>query len=173
VLERPSLSIDVTAHPLVARRRAIRRRFLGLGVPSVAAALVSAAVNDAEPVVVLGVCAVAATVSLLIATRWGRSWYRRLGHAVHDGVLMARCGVLVEHLRAIPVDRIQSVTISQSPWQRRAGVCTARLLLAGATDSVRIPDLAPDDAVALSMLGRGLAELDAPHWDDVLRPARA
>ena len=173
VLERPSLSLDVTAHPLVARRRAIRRRFLGLGVPSVAAALVSAAVNDAEPVVVLGVCAVAATVSLLIATRWGRSWYRRLGHAVHDGVLMARCGVLVEHLRAIPVDRVQSVTISQSPWQRRAGVCTARLLLAGATDSVRIPDLAPDDAVALSMLGRGLAELDAPHWDDVLRPARA
>jgi membrane protein YdbS with pleckstrin-like domain len=85
---------------------------------------------------------------------------------------VARCGVLVEHLRAIPVDRIQSVTISQSPWQRRVGVCTARLLLAGATDSVRVPDLAPDAAVALSMLGRGLAELDAPHWDDVLRPAR-
>jgi putative membrane protein len=173
VLERPSLSIDVTAHPLVARRRAIRRRFLGLGVPSVAAALVSAAVNDAEPVVVLGVCAVAATVSLLIATRWGRSWYRRLGHAVHDGVLLARCGVLIEHLRAVPVDRIQSVTISQSPWQRRAGVCTARLLLAGTTDSVRVPDLAPDDAVALTSLARGLAAVDTARWNDALRLSRA
>jgi putative membrane protein len=173
VLERPSLSLDVTAHPLVACRRAIRRRFVGLGVPTVAAALVSAAVNDAAPGVVLGVCAAAATVSLLIATRWGQSWYRRLGHAVHDGVLLARCGVLIEHLRAVPVDRIQSVTISQSPWQRRAGVCTARLLLAGTTDSVRVPDLAPDDAVALTSLAGGLAAVDTARWNDALRLSRA
>jgi putative membrane protein len=168
VLERSSLSLDVTTHPLVARRRAIRRRSLGLSVPAVAAALVSAAVNDAEPVVVVGVCAVAAAVSLLIANRWGRSWYDRLGHAVHDGVLVARCGVLIEHLRAVPVNRIQSVTISQSPWQRRAGVCTARLLLAGTTDSVRVPDLAPTDAIALASMARGLAELDTARWSDVL-----
>ena len=168
VLERPSLSLDVTAHPLVARRRAIRRRSLGLGVPAVAAALISAAVNDAEPVVALGVCAVAATVSLLIANRWGRSWYDRLGHAVHDGVLVARCGVLIEHLHAVPVKRIQSVTISQSPWQRRAGVCTARLLLAGTTDSVRVPDLAPTDAITLASMARGLADLDTARWSDVL-----
>lgn len=168
VLERPSLSLEVTAHPLVARRRAIRRRFVGLCVPSVAAALVSAAVNDAAPVVVLGVCAVAATVSLLIADRWGRAWYGRLGHAVHDEVLVVRCGVVIEHLRAVPVKRIQSVTISQSPWQRRAGVCTARLLLAGTTDSVRVPDLAPADAIALASTARGLAELDTARWNDVL-----
>ena len=168
VLERPSLSLGVTTHPLAARRRAIRRRVVGLGVPAVAAALISTAVNDAEPVVALGVCALAATVSLLIASRWGRAWYDRLGHAVHDGVLLARCGVLIEHLRAVPVSRIQSVTISQSPWQRRAGVCTARLLLAGATDSVRIPDLAPTDAIALASMARGLTELDTARWNDAL-----
>jgi putative membrane protein len=168
VLERPSLSLHVTAHPLVARRRAIRRRVVGLGVPAVAAALIFAAVTDAEPMVALGVCALAATVSLLIASRWGRAWYDRLGHAVHDGVLVARCGVLIEHLRAVPVSRIQSVTISQSPWQRRAGVCTARLLLAGTTDSVRIPDLAPTDAIALASMARGLTELDTARWNDAL-----
>jgi putative membrane protein len=173
VLERPTLSLGVTAHPLVARRRAIRRRFVGLALPTVVAALVAAAVNDASSGVVLGVCAIAATVSLLIATRWGRSWYCRLGHAVHDGVLVARCGVLIEHLRAVPVDRIQSVTISQSPWQRRAGVCTARLLLAGTTDLVRVPDLAPGDAVALASLVRGLAAVDTARWSDALRLSRA
>jgi uncharacterized membrane protein YdbT with pleckstrin-like domain len=92
---------------------------------------------------------------------------------VHDGVLVARCGVLIEHLRAVPVDRIQSVTISQSPWQRSAGVCTARLLLAGTTDSVRVPDLAPDDAVALTSLARGLAAVDTARWNDALRLSRA
>ena len=173
VLERPSLSLDVTAHPVVARRRAIRRRFLGLAVPAAGITLVASVVNDAAPVVVLGASATVAALSLLIATRWGRSWYYRLGHAVHDGVLVARCGVLIEHLRAVPVDRIQSVTISQSPWQRRAGVCTARLLLAGTTDSVRVPDLAPDDAVALTSLARGLAAVDTARWNDALRLSRA
>jgi len=173
VLGRPDLPLDVMAHPVVARRRAIRRRFLGIAVPAVGITLVATVVNDAAPVVVLGASATVAALSMLTASRWGRSWYRRLGHAVHDGVLVARCGVLVEHLRAVPVDRIQGVTISQSPWQRRAGVCTARLLLAGTTDSVRIPDLAPDDAVALCSLARGLAELDAARWNDELMRARA
>jgi hypothetical protein len=52
-------------------------------------------------------------------------------------------------------------------------VCTARLLLAGTTDSVRVPDLAPDDAVALTSLARGLAAVDAARWNDALRLSRA
>ena len=173
VLGRPDLPLDVMAHPVVARRRAIRRRSVGIAVPAVGITLVASAVNDAAPVVVLAASATVAALSMLTARRWGRSWYDRLGHAVHDGVLVARCGVLIEHLRAVPVDRIQSVTISQSPWQRRAGVCTARLLLAGTTDSVRVPDLAPDDAVALTSLARGLAAVDTARWNDALRLSRA
>jgi putative membrane protein len=172
VLGRPELPLDVVAHPVAARRRAIRRRLIWLGAPTIGLTLTSALLNEADATVVLGATAVVAGLSLLVATWWGRAWYRRLGHAVHDGVLVACCGVLTEHLRAVPVDRIQSITIRQSPWQRRAGVCTARLLLAGTTDSVRIPDLASDDAVALTSLVRGLAAVDTTRWTDRLKLAR-
>lgn len=171
VMGRPELILQVATHPPTARRRAIHRRFIAAATPVVAGTGVVSARHEASVPVMLGTAAVVAIGVLLLATVWGRSWYRRLGHAVRDGMVVVRSGVLVEHLRVAPVNRIQSVTIAQSPWQRRAGLCTARLLLAGATDSVRIPDLAPTDAVALAALVRGLDAIDTGTWVASLSPA--
>lgn len=163
-LGRESLALDVHAHPLPARRRAITRRFAGL-VALIAVVPAAALLATGAPVaLVAGVVVAATLVAFPLALAWGRAWYRRLGHEVRDGLLIERDGVLLGHLRIVPVSRIQSISIEQSPWQRRAGVCTASVHLAGGSTDVKVRDLDPTDAVALAAAVRGLACVDATHW---------
>lgn len=164
-LGRESIELGpLPGHPIAARRRAVTRRFMGIALPVAALIVVVLLAADVSFIVLTGTLAVAAAGCLLLARAWGSAWYARLGHEVRDGLLVERDGVLLEHLRIVPVHRIQSMHIDQSPWQRRAGLCTAVVHLGGGSAEVKVRDLGPVEAVSLATMVRGLAQVDADGW---------
>ncbi len=163
-LGRESIDLAVAPHPVAARRRAVTRRLVGTALPSAGVVVVALLATGAPWVLVVALGGAVLALCWLLARTWGRAWYGQLGHVVRDGLLIERDGVLLSHLRLVPVSRIQSIRITQSPWQRRAGVCTASVHLAGGSTDVSVRDLAPDDAVALAATVRGLGGVDTARW---------
>lgn len=163
-LGRATLDTTVAAHPVAARRRAITRRVGALITPLVGLVVVALTVAEVPLGLVVVLTAALLALCWLVGRAWGRAWYRYLGHQVRDDLLIVRDGVLIAHQRIVPVGRIQSISIEQSPWQRRAGVCTARVHLAGGSTQVNVRDVAPGDAVGLVETVRGLGAIDVAGW---------
>jgi uncharacterized membrane protein YdbT with pleckstrin-like domain len=68
----------------------------------------------------------------LVGVPWGRLAHRRAGSALDGDVLAVASGALVHHLELAPVERVQSRRTTASPLQRRVGLATIRLDVAGA-----------------------------------------
>ncbi len=142
-----------TAHPPAARRRAVVRR--------VAAAVVVTPL--AVPVVTSGwAIAAVGALAVVLGVGWGRAAARQLAHAVDTGpvpgrspVVHARRGLLAWRWQLVPVAKVQSVRLTSTPFQRRAGLVTVHLDIAGG--EVRIPDVGPDRATELARLALGPA----------------
>ena len=87
---------------------------------------------------------------------WGREAHRRAGFAEvaapgdGPGMVAVAHGVLVHRIDLVPVARIQSCNVSESPLQRRASLRTVRLNVAGARPDPELYDL--DGAQALRWL---------------------
>jgi putative membrane protein len=95
----------------VARRRAVRRR---VGIL----------------VLLLGPTVVLAPLALL-GIPWGRAAHRRAGYGATPAVAAFASGVLHHRLDLVPRRRIQSARCSSSPFQRRLGLATVWLDVAG------------------------------------------
>jgi uncharacterized membrane protein YdbT with pleckstrin-like domain len=125
--------------PPAARRRGIVRRTVPL-----AAALVPVAVlSPPWSVLVVGLAAP--------GLWWGREAHRRAGFAEVSspdgaGMVAVAHGVLVHRIDLVPVARIQSCTTSESPLQRRAGLGTIRLNVAGARPDPELYDQGATEA---------------------------
>jgi putative membrane protein len=93
-----------------------------------------------------------ALLPALIHARWvaGRR-YLVTGYAHEDGFVYSRTGVWRRRVVAVPEDRIQSATVSQSPFQRRWGLTDLNFVTAGATHhaKVEIADLPEAEAIRL------------------------
>jgi putative membrane protein len=137
------------APPPAARRRAVRR-----------------GVFEAAPLVVVVAVALwllsrpVAAVALLIvplAALGGRAAYRSLGHARRDGFLYARRGVAIRVTTVVPVAKAQSGSVRSSPFQRRAGLATLHVDVAGGGPTPKVLDEAEGTAEELlqAVLGRG------------------
>jgi putative membrane protein len=137
------------APPPAARRRAVRRGVL-----------------EAAPLVVVAAVALwllsrpVAAVALLIvplAALGGRAAYRSLGHARRDGFLYARRGVAIRVTTVVPVAKAQSGSVRSSPFQRRAGLATLHVDVAGGGPTPKVLDEAEGTAEELlqAVLGRG------------------
>jgi putative membrane protein len=137
------------APPPAARRRAVRRGVL-----------------EAAPLVVVVAVALwllsrpVAAVALLIvplAALGGRAAYRSLGHARRDGFLYARRGVAIRVTTVVPVAKAQSGSVRSSPFQRRAGLATLHVDVAGGGPTPKVLDEAGGTAEELlqAVLGRG------------------
>jgi putative membrane protein len=137
------------APPPAARRRAVRRGVL-----------------EAAPLVVVAAVALwllsrpVAAVALLIvplAALGGRAAYRSLGHARRDGFLYARRGVPIRVTTVVPVAKAQSGSVRSSPFQRRAGLATLHVDVAGGGPTPKVLDEAQGTAEELlqAVLGRG------------------
>ena len=113
----------------VARRRAILRR----------TALTTALTI---PVVVLlfPVGLVLAPL-VLLGLPWGALAHRRAGSALDGDVLVVASGALVHHLELVPAERVHSRRTTASPFQRRLGLATIRLDVAGARRGQGAPGL--------------------------------
>lgn len=136
---------QLQAHPLSAQRRAVVRRSLLLLPPTGLAWTL-------HPVVGIVVSALA----VVAAVAWGRWWYRNLGSGRDDRLVTATSGALLWQRRSGLLGKVQAMSTSASPMQRRAGLLTVFVDVAGGSP-VRIPDLAVDSpllaALRSSLLG--------------------
>ena len=105
--------------PRVAKRRAVVRA-VGVVAPVVVALVVLTA-----PVGLLALGLVP------LAAAFGVATYRGLGHAVGPVHLVARSGALVRRTVVVPLVRGQSTRVKASPFQRRLGLSTCVVDIAG------------------------------------------
>jgi putative membrane protein len=147
------------APPPAARRRAVTRSV-------VRAALVMAVI--AVPLWLLrtegvlefpAAVALAALPVLALAVVVGRAAYRSLGHAAARGFLYARVGVAIRVTTVVPVAKAQSGSVRTSPFQRRSGLATLHVDIAGGGPTPRVHDEAEPTAEDLLqvVLGRRAA----------------
>jgi putative membrane protein len=139
-----SASVDeLTAHPRAARRRAMVRRFY----PIIPLAIGLTIVNPAAGVVGL---VGGATVAYLLGA-WS---YRRMRYGASATALITESGSIGWKRHAIALVKVQSVEITQSPFQRRADLATLNVHLALA--GVQLRDVATSEAYRLASLVDGI-----------------
>jgi putative membrane protein len=92
---------------------------------------------------------------------------RRLGFALTDTSVLLRDGVLTHVRNAVRFSKIQSVSLSQTPFDRRYRMATVRVDTAGQANTMLsfvVPFLALEDARALSDRLRHEAADTSFHW---------
>src|SRR5690606_5363118 len=140
-------------HPLAARRIFLRFCLLS----SFAGCIVAALAGD-----VRGLAVVPAGV--LAAALLRGPQYRALRWNVTDAYVLARSGLWTRRLWVVPRRRIQTVSLWQSPFQRRLGLATVVVRTAGTASwsRARIVDLGEDEArEVFDTLAAAAATLDA------------
>jgi len=174
LLRRDDLPTTTQHHPSAARRRAFVRRLAGT-VPAAAVGSLGLTVWTAGAAD-LAVVAGAGAIGAAGAWWWARAWFGRLGHALHDGVLLVTDGVVVSHRRHVPLVRAQSIAVTRTPFQRRVGLCTVRVHLAG-NGQVSVPDVSAEQALRIVEALPGLGPIDQAHWRarlaEVVSPRKA
>jgi putative membrane protein len=83
----------------------------------------------------------------LAAWALARRRYSVLAHARHGGHLIARAGLVHRRLTIIPESKIQWVSLTESPPQRRLGIAT--MAVSTAAGSAYVVDLERSEALAL------------------------
>ena len=147
------------AHPRAARRRSMMRatlRFLVLAVPLAVVALALAMVGDTPgvdlPAVPWQVPAVLAGVLVVLGPVLGLAEYTHLAHALGRDVVASRHGALGVTTSFAPLARLQGVTRTDSPFQRRLDLASVQGHLAGAGATTTIVVLDVDSRTAHRLL---------------------
>jgi putative membrane protein len=133
--------------PPAARRRAIVRRVVPILVIVAVAAFV------------LWPWGALAVVALPLAVLAGEAAYRNLGHARHGDFLTARRGALIRTTAIVPAAKTQSARVHSTLFQRRAGLATLHVDVAGGGAMPQVTDEAAATAERLlaSVVRRGPA----------------
>lgn len=131
-------------HPRTAlRRRLIRSVLVVLRIEAVPVITALLTGQTIWWIVAATLFVVALPVALVLA----RAGYRTLGHAVRDGFVIMRSGVIDRRTTALARDGIIGWRIRQSPLQRRSGLMTLTATsAAGRHGGCTMPDLAPKQA---------------------------
>jgi putative membrane protein len=142
--------------PPAARRRAVIRSVVTATVVMAAVALPLWRLTSLGVLAVPAVLAVLAVPVLAVAVVLGLAAYRNLGHATREGFLYARVGVAIRVTTAVPVAKAQSGSVRSSPFQRRAGLATLHVDIAGGGPTPRVHDESQGTATGLLqvVLGR-------------------
>jgi putative membrane protein len=107
--------------------------------------------------------ALAALPVLGVAVAVGLGAYRSLGHATAEGFLYARAGVAIRVLAVVPVAKAQSGSVRSSPFQRRAGLATLHVDIAGGGPTPQVHDESEPRAEALLQVVLGRRVAPAPR----------
>ena len=119
--------------PSAARRRLIARRLVPLSL--IGGATAAAAWPGG----------LAAVVLLPLAVLWGWAAWRGLGHGANSEVIASRAGVLYRNLEVVPLAKAQSTRVRSSPFQRRAGLASLFVDVAGGS-AATVPEITVDRA---------------------------
>jgi putative membrane protein len=87
----------------------------------------------------------------------GLAAYRSLGHARGGGFLYARQGVAIRVTTVVPVAKAQSGSVRSSLFQRRAGLATLHVDIAGGGPTPKVLDEAEGKAEELLQVVLGRA----------------
>jgi putative membrane protein len=135
------------APPPVARRRTVRRGLLRAAPLILAAgAVLWTLVRPAAPAALLGVP---------LAALVGLAAYRSLGHARRGGFLYASQGAVIRVTSVVPVAKAQSGSVRSSFFQRRVGLATLHVDVAGGGPTPKVMDEAEPTAEELLQLVLG------------------
>jgi putative membrane protein len=126
--------------PPAARRRAVTRSVVVTTLVLAAIALVLWRLSALDVLAVPVAFGVVALPVLALAVALGLAAYRHLGHATREGFLYARVGVAIRVTTAVPVAKAQSGSVRSSPFQRRAGLATLHVDIAGGGPTPRVHD---------------------------------
>lgn len=141
--------------PLPARRRSWVRHVvpvLVVLVPLVVWASFTASAVAVAALLLVAPFAVAAELA-----------YRNLGHVATPGLVVSRSGAFDRETALVPVSKTQSTTLRSSPFQRRAGLATLQIEVAGRGAAPRILD---GDAARLAILRLGALHATAARADE-------
>ena len=162
------------APPPAARRRAVTRSVVRATLLMAVIALPLWLLTS-EGVLDLPAAAVLAALPVLaLAVVMGRAAYRSLGHAAGRGFLFARAGVAIRVITVVPVAKAQSGSVRSSPFQRRAGLATLHVDIAGGGPTPQVHDEAETRAEELLqvVLGRTEPTLSAARPPGLAGPGR-
>ena len=126
--------------PPAARRRAVTRSVVVATLVMAAIALLLWWLSALDVLTVPVAFGIVALPVLALAVTLGLAAYRHLGHATREGFLYARVGVAIRVTTAVPVAKAQSGSVRSSPFQRRAGLATLHVDIAGGGPTPRVHD---------------------------------
>jgi putative membrane protein len=147
--------------PPAARRRSVTRSALKATLVMAAITLALWRLTAAGVLAVPPALALLALPVLALAAAAGLAGYRSLGHATREGFLYARAGFAIRVTTAVPVAKAQSGSVRSSPFQRRAGLATLHVDIAGGGPTPRVFDESQGTATGLLqvVLGRRRGEV--------------
>lgn len=143
---------DLVPAPPAARRRAWVRH----GTPVLLVAAILGLVTR-HPLATLVLLALVPAVAV------GELAYRNLGHVATPTLVVARSGSLVRQTALVPVAKAQSTRLTSSPFQRRLGLATLHIDVAGRGGA---PTVADGDAGRLATLRRTALQARAARADE-------
>ena len=138
---RPPTGAALRAHPRAALRRRLVRAVLPVLVVSGVLALVGP-VPGWVPWAVLG--ALPVTLALAVDA------YRNLGHSLAGGYLVTRHGAAIRRTVALQRSGVIGWTVSQTFFQRRAGLATVAATTAAGSGAYHVIDIGIADGLALA-----------------------
>lgn len=127
-VEHPAL---ISAPPAARRRAWFRRVVPAAALLGALAALLSISASGWAVLLVLLLVPVAASAELV---------YRNLAHVGTPALVVARSGGFVQATSYVPVAKAQSTSLTSSPFQRRLGLASLQLHVAGAGGSPVVHD---------------------------------
>jgi len=149
----------LAAPPPAARRRAVTRSVLRTALVAAVVALPIWFLSTRDGPGVAPRFALFVLPLLALAVVVGLAAYRSLGHAAGERFLYARAGAAIRVLTVVPVAKAQSGSVRSSPFQRRAGLATLHVDIAGGGPVPRVYDETQPRTEALLqlILGRRVA----------------
>lgn len=132
----------------LTRRRIFTRFAVTAGLLVVIAGGVVAAGRVASAAILVAVAA----ATVLYGDVYSRRRYARIGYAVGESQVFARTGAIDETLKVLRKEKVQSVQVAQTLFQRRLDLATLQIGTAGsgALGGVVIPDMPVGDAQSLA-----------------------
>lgn len=154
------LPTDVDHPPLIPAPSAARRRSWVRHVVPVLIVLVPLVVWASLTTTALAAIALLLVAPFAVAAELA---YRHLGHVATPGLVVASSGAFDRETILVPVSKTQSTTLRSSPFQRRAGLATLQIEVAGRGATPRILD---GEAGRLARLRVGALHATAARDDE-------
>lgn len=161
----PPTRAALTAHPVAARGRRLRRACAAVCAPVLVLAVLGALLTPVLLWTVLGVALVGLPPAVLLA----RDAYRGLGHAISGDYLVTRSGALRRSTAALERAGVIGWTVRQSYFQRRAGLLNVTATTAAGAGAYTTYDTAV--AEGLDFAARAVPGLLEPFLERTTEPS--